>query len=146
MLYRNIQIYHQRRFAAQLSCRGRHQMDPLRCRSAGHRPHPGRRDAPRPRGIQGPPGYHLPPAEEQRSHGGPRGHQAGVRHGPLHRSPGRIRHPDHVFQQYSHHLCHRQPGWNSHLEGTHVSAHRKIKKSPEACYSSGVMGRQTGIC
>ena len=148
MLYCHLQIYRQRRFAAELPCRGRHQMDPLRCRSAGHRPHPGRRDAPRPCRLQGPSRHYLPTAEECRGHGGPRGHQAGVRHRPLHRSPGRIRHPDHVFQQHSHHLRDSQSGWHMYLERFILSTHRTLisskpnnKKTPEACDSSGEDGK-----
>jgi len=46
--------------------------------------------------------------------------QAGIRDRPLYRSPGRQRHPHHVFQQYPHHLCNRKSGRHRNLERTHV--------------------------
>ena len=84
----------------------------------------------------------------RRGHGGYRGHQARVRDRPLHRSPGRKRHPDHVFQQHSHHLRDSQSGWHMYLERFILSTHRTLisskpnnKKTPAACDSSGEDGK-----
>ena len=38
--HRHLSFYHQRRQPVELPRRGRHQVDPLRRRSAGHRPYP----------------------------------------------------------------------------------------------------------
>ena len=127
--HRHIQIYHQRRVTAELPRRGRHQVDPLRCRGTGHRSHPRRRDAPRPCRLQGPPGYHLPPTEKLRSHGGPQCDQTGVCHDPLHRSPGRKRDENHVFQQHPHHLCDSKSGLHLYMERPVLSTHRTLISS-----------------